>query len=236
MASAFSLFTSLRYDVELQKIPSLDMKYAGWNNNNMSPFYMLDFHRDRVLNAAIHWGFEPVIDLLTGPDGLEYMAQKALQFLGDERKPQRLRIVLSPEGEISFVKSDAPLVPPENLLPAKLTTPGSIPELYEAKRDNPFELVVDGDHTQKSEYTHFKTTKRAMYDSARERASIQLGQRKEVLIVDDQGVIMEGSITTPYFWRNGKWVTPPVSLQYSAEDGCGGQCGTTRRWALERYV
>lgn len=37
---------------------------------------------------------------------------------------------------------------------------------------------------------------------------------------------MEGSITTPYFWRGERWVTP------SADSG--GNLGTTRRWALER--
>lgn len=36
---------------------------------------------------------------------------------------------------------------------------------------------------------------------------------------------MEGSITTPYFARKGKWVTPPTAH--------GGNVGTTRRWALE---
>ena len=36
---------------------------------------------------------------------------------------------------------------------------------------------------------------------------------------------MEGSITTPYFFRGGEWVTPPAAD--------GGNVGTTRRWALE---
>lgn len=36
---------------------------------------------------------------------------------------------------------------------------------------------------------------------------------------------MEGSITTPYFLRAGKWITPAASE--------GGNVGTTRRWALE---
>lgn len=36
---------------------------------------------------------------------------------------------------------------------------------------------------------------------------------------------MEGSITTPYFLRGERWVTPIASQ--------GGNLGTTRRWALE---
>lgn len=236
MADNFSLFTSLRYDVDLQKVPGLDMKYAGWNNERISPYYMLGFHRDRMLNAAIHWGFQDVVDLISGDEGLDHLSQKATEFIGDEKAPLRLKIVLSPTGEISFEKSQVPPILPENLLPAKLADAGATPELYEAKRDNPFDLVIDPEGTQRSEFTHFKTTKRQMYDSSRARAGISLGQRREVLILGDEGIIMEGSITTPYFWRNGKWTTPPVALEYSSEDGCGGQCGTTRRWALEREV
>lgn len=37
---------------------------------------------------------------------------------------------------------------------------------------------------------------------------------------------MDGSITTPYFFRDGKWLTPHTE--------CGGQQGTTRRWAIDQ--
>lgn len=36
---------------------------------------------------------------------------------------------------------------------------------------------------------------------------------------------MEGTLTTPYFFREGRWITPA--------EGCGGNRGTTRRWALD---
>ncbi len=39
------------------------------------------------------------------------------------------------------------------------------------------------------------------------------------------GEIMEGSITTPYFLRAREWITPSAQ--------CGGNLGTTRRYALE---
>lgn len=72
-----------------------------------------------------------------------------------------------------------------------------------------------------------------MYNLARERMGIRLGQLKEVLVAATDGVVMEGSVTTPYFWRGGRWVTPSVGARFG-DDGCGGQDGTTRRWALER--
>ena len=50
--------------------------------------------------------------------------------------------------------------------------------------------------------------------------------RPEVLIINPRGDIMEGCISTPYFWREGKWITP--------SDDCGGNLGTTRMWALKK--
>jgi 4-amino-4-deoxychorismate lyase len=49
---------------------------------------------------------------------------------------------------------------------------------------------------------------------------------KVLIISTKDGEIMEGSLTSVYFFRDGKWTTPPVES--------GGQVGTTRRWALEK--
>ncbi len=48
--------------------------------------------------------------------------------------------------------------------------------------------------------------------------------QSEVLIVNEDWEIMEGCRFTPYFWRGNKWITPAFH--------CGGNAGTTRRWAL----
>ncbi|KAJ5539659.1 Aminotransferase class IV [Penicillium frequentans] len=49
---------------------------------------------------------------------------------------------------------------------------------------------------------------------------------EELLMVNLDGEIMEGTITTPYFRRGNAWVTPPLTS--------GGNAGTTRRYALEQ--
>ena len=68
-----------------------------------------------------------------------------------------------------------------------------------------------------------------MYDSARSRAGIDnINMEREVLLVSNSGEIMEGSMTTPYFRRDNRWITPPLSS--------GGQTATTRRWALEKRL
>lgn len=52
-----------------------------------------------------------------------------------------------------------------------------------------------------------------------------MAEPKEVLLVSTRDEeIMEGSLTSIILWREGRWVTPPVSS--------GGQAGTTRRWLI----
>lgn len=75
--------------------------------------------------------------------------------------------------------------------------------------------------------TRHKTTSRNMYDSARGNIRTS-GRAEEVLLQNENGNVMEGSITTPYFWREGRWITPA--------EKCGGNLGTTRRWALEKRL
>ncbi|KAL7824132.1 aminotransferase [Trichoderma gracile] len=236
MADNFSLFTSLRYDPALLELSSKSIDYAGWNSANRSPFYMLDYHRDRMLRAATHWGWEKAIRVLSGDQGLEALRKAAEKFIGpSQTTPLRFKILVSREGVVSFEKNNAAPVGLENLFPLRLPPPGSPSGPQEPKKSPCWTIVLDNSQTVASEYTHYKTTKRDMYDSSRERRAIALTDEREVLLVNhDDGSIMEGSLTTPYFWRDGRWVTPPVPATFNLGAGSGGQDGTSRRWALER--
>jgi hypothetical protein len=234
---SFRLFTSLRYDRRLNDVLALEVAHAGWNHHNESPLYMLDLHRDRLLRAAIHWQWDKAAQILEGEPGLKALSEAILQSVGtDQESPLRVKVSMSKDGQLECEKSPVPETLLWNLFPEDLPAPG-----VEVKAESRlpsktpvYEVVIDGYKTGRSEYTHFKTSRREMYDAARRRAGIRLGDNKEVLIVGDGGKIMEGSTTTPYFWRKGRWVTPPVSSRFSFLDGSGGNDGTTRRWALER--
>ncbi|KAG5934222.1 hypothetical protein E4U53_000733 [Claviceps sorghi] len=239
MSTSFALFTSLRYDVNLRQVPSKGIKHAGWNYHNESPLYMLDYHRDRLLRAATHWGWQQAIDKLAGDNGLRLLAEAAQDAVGPEdSEPLRLRITVTREGEMGFQRFKTPASAMGNLFPETLPAPGTTPDAGQPQVPPLFTVVVDDMDSSRSEYTHFKTTNRAVYEEARTRAGIgstRPADAVEVLITSDQDrFIMEGSITTPYFWRDGRWVTPPVSQAFSREHGSGGNDGTTRRWALER--
>ncbi|KAI1186819.1 putative 4-amino-4-deoxychorismate protein [Nemania serpens] len=241
---ALQLFTTLRCDPELLKVPDRGFTNAGWNQSP-SPFYMLDFHRDRMLKAAIHWGWDAAAKVLEGEDGLRTL-QAFLRTNVSEvaDSPYRAKVLIDRDGTLSVVKGPTAPVHLNNLFPSYLPAPsghmskdspidGRVPE-----RNFEFEVVVDGQATTKSEFTHFKTTHRPMYDGARHRANIlNAADKREVLLVnEDDGSIMEGSITTPYFWRNGRWVTPPVPREFNMVQGSGGNSGTTRRWAIEKAL
>jgi 4-amino-4-deoxychorismate lyase len=232
----FHIFTSLRYDPSLRDVPEREVEFAGWNFQNKSPLYMLDLHRDRMVRAATYWGWEKAVQVLEGDSGLDRLSDFILNFLISRKDgPLRVKVTVSREGELGCEVSPVPEMGLPNLFPKEL--PASGPPLPEGSplRVPVYEVFVDDYKTPRSEYTHFKTTRRAMYDAARQRAGIKLGDTKEVLMVNEgDGSVMEGSTTTPYFWRNGRWVTPPVSSRFSSQNGSGGNDGTTRRWALER--
>lgn len=91
-------------------------------------------------------------------------------------------------------------------------------------------ILVSSKISAPSQFTKHKTTNRAVYDDAREElystGDWGWGSLSDVLLVNTEYNVMEGSITTPYFYRRGRWVTPPAAH--------GGNVGTTRRWALEK--
>lgn len=92
-----------------------------------------------------------------------------------------------------------------------------------------FKAVLDVLPTRTTTFTRDKTHYRTMYNYARQCASIQSYQdAKEVILFNRDNQVMDGSITTPYFYRDGKWVTP--------HQDCGGQQGTTRRWAIDQGI
>ena len=236
MPSDFLLVSTPRYDPQLTTVPRQELTHARWNYEHESPIYLLDYHRDRLLKAAAHWRWKPAVDRLDGPSGLDSLSRGLLEFIGtSQQSPLRLRILVDQHGEIKFEKYDIPSAPLGTFFPPRLPAPGSRAAEQEAPKHPEYVLVVDGAKTARSEHTHFKTTSRSAYDAARQRAEIAAGELKEVLIVNPAGYVTEGSISTPYFWRGERWITPPVSdMGFNEHDGSGGQDGVSRRWALER--
>lgn len=70
MVDEFMLYTSVCYDPALLEVPDHpECAYAGWNFENRSAIYMLDFHRDRMARAAENWGWDQAIEAVAGEVG-----------------------------------------------------------------------------------------------------------------------------------------------------------------------
>jgi hypothetical protein len=246
----FLLFTSLRYDPLLAP---LSINTESWDGEEpdvrfFSPFYMASFHRDRILQAAEHFGWTVAADRIRGYDGFSFFLKKLHDAI-DVTSPQplRVRVLFGHEGEITVESNPTPKVGEWNLFPHRIPPPKSAEKMKvspltggaltvgadDCIHGDPdvsyiWEIIPDTVRTTPSPYTAYKTTSRDMYMEARERIGIKdMAEKKEVLIISDkEGEIMEGSLTSVYFWREGKWTTPPIAS--------GGQAGTTRRWALEQ--
>ena len=224
-AQQFQLISTLRYDPILPEVVS-QYPTLNYPDTLRTPYYLLPYHLDRLISAARHfqWHHEALQRFQNDPDAFRTFMDG---FVPDRAKPWRLRIVV----EEDQVKVEAyPTAPVET--PRLLVWPfGSGSGARDEGGPVLWRVYVDKEPMEPSGFTKHKTTAREGYTAARARAGITSPQdHAEVLVVNPDGEVMEGSITTPYFWRpsaaggGGEWVTPPLS--------CGGNAGTTRRYAL----
>lgn len=129
-------------------------------------------------------------------------------------------MILTKFSELTITSNPTPSVSISTLFPPNLQAPN--PEIPITWR-----IFISPHLVPSSPYTTHKTTVRELYITVRSLLppSASSSSMDEILLVNQDGDIMEGSITTPYFWRGERWVTPTARS--------GGNLGTTRRWALE---
>ncbi|KAF2832431.1 hypothetical protein CC86DRAFT_451944 [Ophiobolus disseminans] len=282
----FQLFTSVRYDPLL--LTSLENSRPDLNFIAPSPFYMLTYHRVRMLEAAQHFDFEAVAKRLEDGEALhKELLKRVDEWKRKEGKdePLKLRVLFDKEANMTVELAPTPPVLLSTLYPTSFDPPNQAPTPHPA--DTSFQpspltggaltlgptdslpatpsapqwaLRLDTAPTAPSSFTLLKTTKREMYDSSRSRALPPNPAHPgycEVMLYNKVNELTEGSITSLYLYRGGRWVTPPVGVPSayrpsdedegelrepfagrwghsirSAKVGAGGQRGTSRRWAL----
>ena len=135
----------------------------------------------------------------------------------------QLRVAFTQQEHLSVSASSVPPVPMQVLFPKTLDNTLALTGAV-------YDIFVSPQRVSPSLFTRHKTTNRSHYDQQRALlppvsfAEKQADLLHEMLLVNHDGAIMEGTISTPYFYRNGGWITPAV--------GCGGHLGVARRWAL----
>ncbi|KAJ6115664.1 hypothetical protein N7523_006081 [Penicillium sp. IBT 18751x] len=213
---SFQIISSLRYDPAL---PDLALTHPdGYPEPLRSPYYLLAYHRDRLIAAARFFQWSKALAWLQ--QDLSSLEKFLDASIPNRQQPWRLRIVVDCNGTGLVDVHPTPAIEPLNLL---------VPSVRPPTVSTIWRVYVDTQSTNPSGFTTHKTTAREDYTAARLRAGINSpAETAEVLVVNQAGEIMEGSITTPYFRIRGTsaqaWFTPPLSS--------GGNDGTTRRYAL----
>ena len=218
------IFATLRYDPILIKSP----QNTAASFNRPCPFYLLEHQwtRLQVANWSTSFYRKPGESQIGygGPSnfwhGLLQAVYHWLELHLDERgEPLRIKIRSYVGGRVTTDIRPSFHVPLSSLFVSSLGVPDQLEKTV-------WTVVLDIEPTEATESTMYKTSDRSPYGRARANAGImELYAPKEVLMYNPAGEILDGSQSTPYFYRDGRWVTPTSS--------CGGLQGTTRRWALE---
>jgi len=218
------IMTSIRIDPQL------------YDHLRTTRYYMLRYHQTRMQNAARCFGWHEAEKTLQGDEGSQNLVNALDTFVARSSDKEvmltstsyKLQVVVDRTGLFHVSASEVPKISIANLYPKSLSALDSSPGA------TAWRVFVSPVSTTPSMFTKHKTTHRGKYDEVRKyipawavdaRDPGNKGTMPEILLVNTQGEIMEGSITTPYFFRNGRWITPPAAS--------GGNIGTTRRWALE---
>lgn len=217
---AYDLFTSLRYD------PAL--KDAFWTAGTSCT--LESYHLDRLRDAAAKFAWKDASATVAGPEGATRFRAVCLEAVkahnsGSNDGPVLIRVTLSKTGNLAAQSFDPVAWPHDLLAFSKFNPTTDAPP----NPDTLYRVSVDTIATPSSVFTRNKTTWREHYNAARERAGIKSrGELREVILYNEDGEVMEGSVTNVSFWRGGCWVTPSPSA--------GGLPGTVRRWLLGQQL
>jgi len=215
----FKILTSFRLDVSPDSTGAISKLH---DEDQPFPFSL---HRDRLADSAEAFGWRSVAVWLSGPTGTQFLLNRIAS--GISSKPIsvatsfKVRLTISRDGEVEFDYAELPLTSSMDL-PQALFLDSCLPQRCK--------VLLDYEPTEPSLLTRHKTTARVSYDAARERVGVTkvTADAGEVLLFNHESRIMEASLSTPYFLREGRWVTPPLSS--------GGNDGVTRRVALAKHL
>ncbi|KAF2846527.1 hypothetical protein T440DRAFT_458209 [Plenodomus tracheiphilus IPT5] len=161
---------------------------------------------------------------------------------GGEDEPLKLRILFDKSANITVELTSIPPVPLSTLYPPSFDIPtpphphpantftpspltggaltlGPTDSLASSSSTPPpppeWTLRLDTAPTPTSPFTILKTTQRAMYDASRSRAlpsNPPSSIYREVILYNSVDELTEGTLTSLYLFRGGRWVTPPVGV------------------------
>jgi len=222
----FEIITTLAYS---QTLPVNPKASAQEQQAPLSNCYLLSYGIDRLRAAAIELSWPAALANLDRPGRVSSLSGEIEAHVQAEHPAAEpadrfiVRLALKRDGSMTIRSGPRPTVAAVPYFPLRLA--GA------AAADDGIPVVpvrLDWGTTTTSALTRHKTTWRGAYNAARARAGVAESSpfaMGEVLLRNEAGELTGGCFTTAYFWRGGRWVTPP------AAGGC--KIGVSRRWALE---
>ncbi len=188
----------------------------------MSDFYLLAFHQDKLMNAAkrCNWPTQ-VVERYSGARGLQVLYAKILLHIHEDRRvdgPLQVSLALTEDGVINF--SSSPAFEPGLLFPVDLSDQHTEPSLRAfgiLYQRSSIRVVIDDRILPLPGTLQSSTLQTLNFEDA--------STTQQKLTVSQYGEVLHGGFTTPYFLRDGIWITPAFS-GIAAES-------VTRRYALE---
>ncbi|KTW28140.1 hypothetical protein T552_01999 [Pneumocystis carinii B80] len=172
-----------------------------------SNFFLLEKHLQRLIKASIYFEWK-TIDIKR----IEQKLWDSVRHLGSSK----VRLTVDQNGIIDIQVS--PFILSGNLF--------GIFSKNDWKEEKPWRVYLDTipmDDKLRPFFCH-KTTYRDPYEAARKRLKIH--EEMEVLLYNQYGYVMEGSICNVAFFRNYQWITPTL------KEGC--LPGVMRETLLEK--
>ncbi|CUM63652.1 uncharacterized protein PRCAT00001235001 [Priceomyces carsonii] len=213
----FEILSTMRYDPKLTTVPPVTV-----NDITKENFFLFDEHYHRLVFTLQYFQLQ-----LNGSTSLEFdipydfLWNKLTEAIRESKKqvyePMKIRLLVSLEGQVNIEIYETTYR--NNLLDG----------FNETSSDQIWDVFIDLEPCLVSPFTSFKTTNRDAYNKARERCLPgKKPGKEEVLLVNTQGHLMEGSISNVAIRRkeDNIWVTPQLS--------CGCLCGVMRHFLLRK--
>ncbi|KTW29487.1 uncharacterized protein T551_02103 [Pneumocystis jirovecii RU7] len=170
-------------------------------------FFLLEKHMQRLVKSSMDFGWKTVdIEIV----------KKELWNSVTRCKSSKVRLTIAQNGTINIEIS--PFILPKNLF--------GVFSKNEQQETKPWKVYLDTipmNDALRPFFCH-KTTYRDPYETSRKR--LKIGEAMEVLLYNQHGYVMEGSICNVAFFRDHQWITP------SLKEGC--LPGVMRETLLER--
>lgn len=234
----FRIFTTLRFN----QWNDVDVRHEDIMMRKLLDSQLLGYHCDRLIASARAFNWTEVIGLLErgGKTYLyEGIARAVSQYPATPKEPAqgcfrayRVRLNISSHAAIDI--SLAPMGGDEPWTEIQFDNFNNFRLRNFSKETNhgrppasTCAVGLDWVATPATTFTMHKTSHRDVYDAARDRCGISAfpPTKCEVLLFNKDNEITEASLSTVYFYRDGRWVTPAAE--------CGGNVGVTRRLMLE---